>query len=265
MMLYQDEFIKSVDRFNLDTLPRTIMLEGLKGSGKHTLVDYISQKFNLKVKDITEELNIETIDNISLTIEPHIYLIDSDKITEKQENVILKFLEEPLKNSYIFLLTTNRNNLLGTISNRCYKLVIPKYSREILKNFITKECNVEMLLNIAKTPGDIIELQEYNLQPMFELADKIVSKIKKASYANILKIPMSIGFKNEKDKFDIIIFSKILLYCAYELTKNDTNRDNLIVYNITNKYYNNLYIKNIDKKYLFENYLFELKSKLVEG
>ena len=65
--------------------------------------------------DITENISAEYIDKIMLNPNPRIYVIDLSKITEKDENVLLKFIEEPLKTSFIILLAESRNGILNTI------------------------------------------------------------------------------------------------------------------------------------------------------
>ena len=104
MIKGQEKICNRIDSLTLDQFPRSLMLVGAKGSGKHLLVDYISHKFNLTTIDITTTLDQESIEELYNRAEPYLYIIRTNQISVKEENAILKFLEEPLKNSYIILL-----------------------------------------------------------------------------------------------------------------------------------------------------------------
>ena len=265
MIIGQDKLLNKLDKFTLDTLPRTILLEGLKGSGKHEIIKYVANKLNLIVEDISNELTLETIENITTRVEPYIYIIDTTSLTERNENKILKFLEEPLKNAYIFLTCTNKYNLIETIRNRCYIITLEKYSKEVLNTFISQDnSQKQLILEIAETPGDIKELQYHDIQSAVDLCDKILSKIESANFANTLTLTNNIAFKDEKDKFNVDLFFRLLLFIARDRVVKNLDKS-FIAYNITKDYYNRTFIKNINKKYLFENYLFNLKLELMKG
>ena len=258
MIVGQDKLLKFIDKQTLSTLPRTIMLEGASGSGRHLICNYISEKFNLKIEDISNNLTYEAIESINLRVEPYLYIIDSSQITVKNENAILKFLEEPLKNAYIIILTENKYNQIDTIRNRCCILTMSPYSRELLEEFIVNKQDKDVILTICETPGDIIKMQSHSIKDMIDLCVKIFDKIQMASYANMLTLSNNVAFKNEKDKYDFHIFFKTLIYVAKVQVVNHTPKC-IAIYNLTNEYYNRTHIRNIDNKMLFENYLFQLK------
>ena len=62
---------------------------------------------------------------------------------------MLKFIEEPLKNSYIIILAESTNQLLPTIYNRCQVMTFAPYSIDELRNFTQDE----LVLSVARTPG----------------------------------------------------------------------------------------------------------------
>ena len=255
MIIGQERLCNVIDSKTLDTLPRTILLLGEYGSGRHLVVNYISDKFSLEVEDISDILTLETIDNITHRVSPKIYLIDSSKLTIKNENVILKFLEEPLKNSFIVIIGENRSSIIPTVLNRCQIWEMSTYDTDFLRTFI--DTPSEYLIRVGNTPGKILEYQHYPLQEMFDLAHKIFSNIQSANFANVLTISRFIAFKNEKDKFDFILFLDILVLVCKDLYLQDKVSANIYV--LTNTLNNNKYIFNVDKKSLFEHYLIELK------
>ena len=201
------------------------------------------------------------IDEIYTRVEPYIYVITSDKLNAKNQNSILKFLEEPLKNSYIILLVENKNMLLPTILNRCQIWELEKYSREELSTFI--DGNVDSrILDVAKTPGDVIIMQNENnnFEKLYDLVDKLIEKIPMASFSNILSITNRINFDGkEPEKIDLSVFIRTLIWLSSEKILNSDNPYYQEVYKTVNDLSNNLLILNINKKICFENFLAKMK------
>lgn len=258
----QDELISKLNSFTLDTLPNTCMIEGPNGSGKHTIVNMLSEKFNLELIDITENLNLDYITELLLKSTPYMYIIDGNMLNIKNENVILKLLEEPLKNTFIFILINDKNTLIDTIKNRCYNIKIPPYSKQTLETFLKSDNeDNDLILSLAKTPGDILSMQSQPLKNIVDLCVKIFDKINMANYANILSLSNQIAFKNEKDKFNFDVFIETILNVSRDrmLTNN-----NYYEYFTTNDFYNKSKVKNVDKKQLFDNYLINLKQQSMQ-
>ncbi len=64
---------------------------------------------------------------------PKVYIIeDAEKMSVSAANSLLKFLEEPMKNTYALLLTENKEMLLPTIRSRAVVLTFTPMSREKL-------------------------------------------------------------------------------------------------------------------------------------
>ena len=253
LIKYQDKLLNVVNNFTLSNLYHTILLSGAKGSGKHLVCQLISENCNIPMKDITDNLNVDTINDIYVSVQPTLYIIDSDQISTKEQNIILKFLEEPCKSAYIILLNSN-NLLLDTIKNRCYKLTMGKYNKEQLKTFISYENDVNSILfEIAETPGQVVDYICQDFHRMLEFSNKVFSAIKTANLSNCLLISDRLNFTKEKDetKFDVDLFCKILQYQSQKLS--------FPVYILTNQLVNDLLIPHINKKQLFEKYLVELK------
>lgn len=258
MIVGQDKLLNIINNCSLDTLPRTIMLLGSEGAGKKTIATYISTKFKLILSDITDTLNLETIEEITMKVEPHLYVIRANEISVKEQNVILKFLEEPLKNSYILMLCERTEGLLPTIVNRCQIWSLQNYSRDTLKSFLHSEDL--RILDIVDTPGLVLSLQSHDFSAMIELADKIVGKIAVASIPNTLTLSNKLAFKNEKDKFDVNLFMRILSSRVANAWKNTSDLKLITAHNLTAELQHKLYVSNVDKKALFEKYLIELRT-----
>ena len=214
-MVGLESTINIINNYTLDTLPHSILLNGKEGSGKHVLSDYISDKFNLNLLDITDDLSEDLINNIYRNSSPRLYQIDLRKIAEKDQNILLKLLEEPSSNTFIILLTNSLFSVLQTIQNRCFIIKIENYTKEQLKCF-SEEKNIQIndkyFGSVIQTPGDIIKVDSLNIQldVIEELVDKLINKLDIASYANTLTIVDKLNFKDEYDKIDVDFFLRLL-------------------------------------------------------
>lgn len=253
----QDNLIKIFD--DMTSLPHAFMLKGPKGCGKHLLVSYLAEKWNMDVIDITENLNFDMIERINEYLVPTIYTIDTTSITEKEQNIILKFLEEPVVNAYIVLLCPNFNYILETIQNRCIVYSFESYTKSILSQFLDGNQD-KLIIELSDTPGDVINYKAVNVNEIYDFACKVVDKIRISNVSNALfGIMNKVAFKEDQTKYNLDILVKALLIASYK--KYSDNPDiNIEYYKLTNKLWNDLQIPNINKEYLFENYLLDMKE-----
>ena len=258
MITGQEKICNWIDSLSLDEFPRSLIICGESGGGKTLLCKYIAEKYHLTEIDLTESLDQETIDEIYNRVEPYLYRIRINEISVKEENVILKFLEEPLKNSYIVLTAETDDGILPTILNRCQIQYLQSYSKEFLKTFLTKDNPI--ILDIAHTPGQVMKLCECEFNRVVELAAKIVDKIAIASITNTLSVANKVTFKDEKDKIDGRILIDVLLFTFTARWKLENNVKFSNAYLLTSELKKNLFIKNLDYKVLFENYLLSLRA-----
>lgn len=260
-MIGQKNLLEKLNKYSIDTFPRTILLLGEKGSGKHLIVNYIKENIvKLPIIDLTEILSYETLDNIYRKPNPIIYLINLSNLTEKNQNVLLKFIEEPLNNSFIILIAESVFNLLNTIVNRCFILELDKYSVEDLNLVIAQNNlsfnNKDDLLKIVRTPGQLINLNGND--EVFDLCDKIINKIHLANYANVLTISSKINYKDNYDKYDIDLLFDTLLYKLFSKYKEEDNKKSYQMYLLTAESRKKLIDKRLNKEQFMQNYLTSL-------
>ena len=264
----QDNLIKKLNNYTLDTFPHSIILSGEEGSGKHMISNYISENIlKLPLIDISDKISYETIDNIYRNPNPTIYFINTSSLVEKEQNSLLKFIEEPFKSIFIIIACENLNILLNTVLNRCVVFELEEYRKEDLKKFIPSNLeNKDLILNVVKTPGKLINTNIYNLTGLFDLCDKIIEKLGLASYANTLSISDKLNYKDNYDKYDLNIFFDTLLYKLYLKYKEENNSLLLDMYLLTVDYRKKLVDKRLNKEILIQNYLTNLwklhKSKV---
>lgn len=262
-MLGQKKLKDTLSIYNVNNFPRTTLFVGPSGCGKHTIVKELSSKFKIDVEDITSIISLETITRIYEENVKKFYLINLDELTERHQNIILKFIEEPSSNAYVVLLSSSEQLLLKTVLNRCTKFKFDKYTKEELTNFVSIDVDnesFEILFKCCNTPGDVANVNYKLLKDMYELCDKIFEKIYVASLSNTLSIADKLNYKDNYDLFDVRLFLNLLLTVGVERIishKSLSNRDYELML-IINKTSNRMFGKAFNKKLLIESMLFEM-------
>ena len=240
--------------YSTQRLPKTLMFIGQSGCGKHTLSKYIAESFKLEYTEINENIsNLELEDYLHGTVDT-LYVIDLNKFTEKQQNVFLKFIEEPSKSVYTVLLATSEAGILNTILNRCIKYTFEPYTKEEVEQITGSKVN-DTAYNIFKTPGKLLNMTDASFNDIIDLANKLVKNINKASYANSLVISTKINYKDLYNKIDFNLFLDAVEYLAFEDYKTTTAEQSFTVYIITNQFKQLATKTNLIKETLMLNYL----------
>ena len=214
----------------------------------------LSEKLNIEIENITGKLTPSDIIDIQIDPLQKIFFIECDAIAEREQNSILKVLEEPPKNAFICLLTDSLDKLLVTIVNRCIVWKFRPYTKDELREFTDSD----LVLKFARTPGQALKYSSYRLEGIEELCNKIFTAIKKAVVPNALSISNKLAWKaSEEDKYDPDLFVNCLYNAAHEMCiKDDRYFD---AYILTSQLARDFRILHVDKRRLFEGYLSELK------
>ena len=237
-MIGQEKLKKHIASLDMDTFPHSIILLGLRGSGKKLLIkECIQPKLNLPLIDIRE-------------------------ISIKEQNILLKLVEEPLDNAYIIFTGIHRNNFLSTILNRCQLWELEIYTKEQLKSI----CNEpSFILDYCKTPGDVIQYNNIPIEiinSIIDICDKMIQYISTAAFSNTLTISDRISYskKEEDNKWDYLLFCNILQSRIISAIKNNPDKRLFDFYNTTSKLLQDNAIAHINLPHLFENYLYHIKN-----
>lgn len=249
----QESLCQIIDSYQLEDLPQVILLIGPRGSGKDLMIDYISNHLNLEVYPLTDT-SFETLNELYLRVNPIIYLLENLSI--KSQNQILKFLEEPPKNCLIIIKALKLGQYLPTIENRCRMWWhLHKYSKQDLQQFT----NNNLIIEVAETPGQVLEYENSNFNSVYELAQKVIDKISVASYGNLFNILDKI--KSKELNISIDLFIKLLLFIIQKNLKSQLDIHSWYdIYILTKNLYADLDIPHINKDQLVENYLITLKE-----
>lgn len=253
-MIGQERLLQLLDNYTIKTFPRSSLFVGPKGCGKHTVVKYISSKLKIDVVDITEIFSKDVIDQLYQEVNCKIYLLDLTSLDVRKQNIFLKFLEEPLQNAFVVLLTETLVNILPTVQNRCQVFAFDSYTKATLLQFTS---NTE-LVEFADTPGKIDQYRDFDTKYYIALSDKIIESISKATWPNLFSLVEKLNFEDGTFdlfipillyRFRVAIVSGARIYKQYQLTSNMMNEAR---------------IAKLNKQRLFEKYLFELKEMMTQ-
>ncbi len=253
-MIGQERIKNELSKYNLNTLPQSILFLGEYGCGKHTLANELAQSYNLPLLDITEKINLNTINEIYNNPISTMFLINLDELTDREQNVLLKLVEEPLSGTYLVLIASGTYCVLNTILNRCATFSFECYTPEQLKNF----SDDESILELCTTPGQIKSVNQSILGETKSLASKIAGHIGEASFSNMLTIVNKVNFKDSYDKIDCILLIRAIAYCTelfYKTTGQSVYYD---MYMKVEKALIKLRDSRLNKESLLTNLLIEL-------
>jgi len=258
----QDKLISWIDSCTLDTFPHSFILEGEEGSGRHIISKYIAEHLNLEWIDITDNISFDTINEIMLKPQPCVYFIEGAKLTDRQENALLKFLEEPTKNAFIIMSCNSLSQLKPTVINRCEsrKLI---YSYSDLYNF----CHDDKVVSIVRTPGQVIKLRGMKYEEIDKLCNTIIDRIAGANYPNVLTITDKIAFDRDANGYDFDCFIGILFYNVRKRLIEADGEDYFRLFKLYAatqdlNYYKQT-VTHIDCHKLMDNYLTEIKLMMM--
>ena len=175
--LFGNEATKSriADAIRSRTLPHAHLITGKAGSGKRTLAREIAMALNcesklgilpchrcntcrrisegnypdvytLKREGSRSSIGVEDVRRFksSMMLSPvesdyKIYVIeDADRLTVQAQNALLTFLEEPPRNTYIFLLASSADTILTTIKSRAQSTAMSRFEKDELKEHLCR-------------------------------------------------------------------------------------------------------------------------------
>lgn len=261
-MIGQDRLIKLIDSFTIDNIPKSIIISGDNGSGKHMICNYIGNKLNLPVEEITDKFNQDLIEDIMLRTSPYLYIIDGNKLSVRDQNVLLKLLEEPLANSILVIIAQYAELLLPTIINRCQKWTMSTYSKQCLRTFVddSYKGNLTSLLSVANTPGKVLFYQQFDIQKVCKTCDLILDNISKAAFSNVLSLDKRFTATNEKDKIDLSLFTDVFYKVAVDrAVENELDAQS---FNVIRKWRSKCRLPHVNQKVLFDNFIIDLWTSM---
>lgn len=205
-------------------LPKFIIIEGEVGSGRKTLVRYISSKFD--ADSIVVGTGVEDVRNIiedaKSIFKARIYVIDGNKLSMSALNSLLKIAEEPPHNCHIAMTVDSINNALPTLASRAKILTMLPYTNEEKMKFVKSYKKVDTsgiddraivdYCNLASNLQMLEEILTYGAEELFEKVTTFYDLIWEASASNSLKVTNWLKFKEtDEGKIEPKLFLNCLL------------------------------------------------------
>lgn len=245
-------------------LPHALIFSGNKGVGKSLvankliklmygnnhntdlMIDENTHPDFLKIENKEDkEINTELVRKIGefLSQTPilgknKIVLLDGcDNLNVSSANALLKILEEPPKNSYIFLICTSPNRLPSTIRSRCRVARFRDLNEQECVSIVGKIDNFKELYSlVGGRPGEIINFVKLNALDYYkEILDNFID-FNESKMENFFA---SISSKNE-DVWNMVnyivlhIFSKLAKRSVGIVEKYEiVNGENIIIEKLT--------------------------------
>lgn len=192
-------------------------------AGSHPDLKIYPTKNQLLVAD-SEEIVFESSIK-PIFADKKVFIIKNiEKSMEASQNKLLKTLEEPSKDSYFILTTSNASLVLPTIKSRCSKVELGKLSRQTISSFIGGNENIEIVTALSDgLVGKAERLSKIkNLKSLFESVFDCVTRLKTSKEVLIYSKRLS-SFKD-----DFNLFVEILSVIIEELLFMQANKHNLL-------------------------------------
>jgi len=157
-----------------------------------------------------------------------VYIIDgAEKMNDYAANSLLKFLEEPEKNIYAFLISKNVNRVLPTIKSRCQVLMIENNTLFNISNI--EEETIQKYIDFIK----VIEFENSNA--VSKLSNYFSKREEKENIFNFIEVSMYLY----RDLINVFLSRNLEYFKKYEsqikeiMNKNDVRSviNKLIVLN----------------------------------
>ncbi|MBU1110913.1 hypothetical protein KKB83_04835 [Patescibacteria group bacterium] len=108
----------------------------------------------------------------------------ADCLTVQAQNCLLKTLEEPPENTYIFLIAQSKDHFLPTVLSRCQVMNWEKDSR--LQEFFKGEITVANIEDTGNLVGRFLDSLTEPLPQAFKYLDKLTTKLNRAELEGLL-------------------------------------------------------------------------------
>ncbi len=142
--------------------------------------------------------------------EARIFIIDdADKMNDPSANALLKTLEEPTANTYIFLVTSRPDKLLPTIRSRCQSLRFSPVTAEKIEEFLINDrayTHDEARLAARLARGSIGRAVTVNVEEFRKRREKmmgvVTNAIQNGGFAALLKTAEEMNDVKDKSAFE---------------------------------------------------------------
>ena len=240
-------------------------------NNNHPNIKLVKKEIDVKTKKFKSSISIDQIrylkqfanetQNIR-NFDKFIIIDSADDLNQSSSNSLLKTLEEPKLNTFIFLISHQISSLLPTLRSRCQKIKLSTLSYELFHKVLNneiKEINDEEIKFFFQitlgSPGDTISLYQNNILEILDITLKAITTNNVNNNKNLIE-KLS---KYDDDTFkNYLLILKSILILIFKIKKNSINFD----INNSNKFEKILEVsRNINEKKVFNKLEFLSKNE----
>ena len=270
----QDTFNKFIEN---RTIPRFLILTGVKGSGKYTLAKWLTRK--MKAYLVEPELSVdavrEVVKNCYKCSGDTVYIFrDADRMSAAAKNALLKVTEEPPRQAYFVLTVQNVENALETLRSRGTVIPMAPYTLEQRQEYLDRilEKSAKSLDGAARSlivcaADNLGQVERYAAMDVEELSDfcnLVVDKIAVVTGVNAFKIGQRIKIKEDGDGYEPDLFFQMLNHVLMRrIMESDGYSDSRVyakMLRICSKYAQELTLVGVKKDATLDMWILEMRE-----
>ena len=240
-------------------------------NNNHPNIKLVKKEIDIKTKKFKSSISIDQIrylkqfanetQNIR-NFDKFIIIDAADDLNQSSSNSLLKTLEEPKLNTFIFLISHQISSLLPTLRSRCQKIKLSTLSYELFHKVLNneiKEINDEEIKFFFQitlgSPGDTISLYENNI---LEILDITLNAITTNNVNNNKNLIEKLSKYDDETFKNYLLILKSILILIFKIKKNSINFE----INNSNKFEKILEVsRNINEKKVFNRLEFLSKNE----
>ena len=249
-------------------LPKFIIIQGRKGSGKKLLCNWLSELSNNQFYYVLPDVKVDTIRQMiddAYTIKDSTLMVipDADNMSLAAKNAMLKVVEEPPKNITFVMTIQDINNTLDTIKSRAAVFSMNVYMPHEIELYCNQKGiteNLELYKEFCETPGQVDLFNQCNPKEMYDYTQLVMDNIAEVQPANAFKSSSKLALKFDSEGYDLGLFWKLFInICSKRyIDKRDCKFISGIT--ITSKKLKQLSRVSANKQHLYDSWVFEIRE-----
>lgn len=252
-------------------LPPFMILVGPRGQGKHVLVNYLAELYEMEV--LAFENNVDSARTCitmaqGLSKEKLFVFYDTDNMSISAKNALLKICEEPPKNAHIVMTLQNKDNMLRTILSRARTFELDPYIPSDIGKYCRHRLGITDKQELCDYRNFATNIQECNIlysigiSDLYDYAYKVYENILEVSTSNAFKIADSVCFSNtaEEGKFPVELLLRAFQNIVLDELKNtDEVKAGIEMMRCTQAALNKMKNAAVGKRGIFDMWLLDIR------
>ena len=266
----------------LNTVPRFLILTGVKGSGKYTLAKWLTKQMKafLVEPELSVEAVREVVKNCYKCSGDTVYIFrDADRMSAAAKNALLKVTEEPPRQAYFVLTVQNVENALETLRSRGTVIPMAPYTleqrQEYLDRILEKSAKSldggarSLIVCAADNLGQVERYAAMDVKELSDFCNLVVDKIGVVTGVNAFKIGQRIKIKEDGDGYEPDLFFQMINYVLMRrIMEGDGYYDSRVyakMLRICSKYAQELTFVGVKKDATLDMWILEMREAVLKG